>query len=120
MSELGDKGYPFIMSHLNYFIHPARNKKSYKTFYIPKKSGGVREISAPKALLRSFLTYTNKLLQAFYEAPDYVTGFVSEKSVVDNAERHIGKNYVFNTDLKDFFSEHHKVEGLGYSKAISI
>lgn len=103
MSELGDKGYPFIMSHLNYFIHPARNKKSYKTFYIPKKSGGVREISAPKALLKSFLTYTNKLLQAFYEAPDYVTGFVSEKSVVDNAERHIGKNYVFNTDLKDFF-----------------
>lgn len=103
MAELGEKGYPFIMSHLNYFIHPARNKKSYKTFYIPKKSGGVREISAPRALLKSFLTYTNKLLQAFYDAPQYVTGFVPEKSVVDNAEFHIGKNFVFNTDLKDFF-----------------
>lgn len=103
MAELSDKGYPFIMPHLNYFIHPARNKKSYKTFYIPKKSGGVREISAPKALLKSFLTYTNKLLQAFYDAPEYVTGFVPEKSVVDNAERHVGMNYVFNTDLKDFF-----------------
>lgn len=103
MAELGDKGYPFIMPHLNYFIHPARNKKSYKTFHIPKKSGGVREISAPKTLLKSFLTYTNKLLQAFYDAPEYVTGFVPEKSVVDNAERHVGMNYVFNTDLKDFF-----------------
>ena len=103
MAELGEKGYPFIMPHLNYFIHPARNKKSYKTFYIPKKSGGVREISAPRALLKSFLTYTNKLLQAFYDAPQYVTGFVPEKSVVDNAEFHIGKNFVFNTDLKDFF-----------------
>ena len=103
MSELGDKGYPFIMPHLNYFIHPARNKKSYKTFSIPKKSGGVRTISAPKALLKSFLTYTNRILQAFYEGPEYVTGFVPEKSVVDNAERHIGRNYVFNTDLKDFF-----------------
>jgi retron-type reverse transcriptase len=103
MAELGDKGYPFIMPHLNYFIHPARNKKSYKTFHIPKKSGGVRDISAPKALLKSFLTYTNKLLQAFYDAPEYVTGFVPEKSVVDNAERHVGMNYVFNTDLKDFF-----------------
>ena len=103
MAELGEKGYPFIMPHLNYFINPARNKKSYKTFYIPKKSGGVREISAPKALLKSFLTYTNKLLQAFYDAPQYVTGFVPEKSVVDNAEFHIGKNFVFNTDLKDFF-----------------
>lgn len=103
MSELDDTGYPFIMPHLNYFIHPARNKNSYKTFSIPKKSGGERTISAPTKLLKSFLTYTNRLLQAFYEAPDYVTGFVPEKSVVDNAERHIGMNYVFNTDLTDFF-----------------
>ena len=28
MDELGDKGHPFIMPHLNYFINPARNKKS--------------------------------------------------------------------------------------------
>ena len=103
MSELGDKGYPFIMPHLNYFIHPVRNKKSYKTFKIPKKSGGYREISAPRKLMKSFLTYTNKILQAFYEGPEYVTGFVPGRSVVDNAERHIGMNYVFNTDLKDFF-----------------
>ncbi|MBQ9889115.1 MAG: RNA-directed DNA polymerase [Bacteroidales bacterium] len=103
MDDLGDKGHPFIMPHLNYFIHPARNKKSYKEFRIPKKTGGFRVISAPKALLKSFLTYTNKLLQAFYDAPDYVTGFVPEKSVVDNAEKHIGMNYVFNTDLQDFF-----------------
>lgn len=103
MDDLGDKGHPFIMPHLNYFIHPARNKKSYKEFRIPKKSGGYRVISAPKHLLKSFLTYTNKLLQAFYEGPEYVTGFVPEKSVVDNAERHVGMNYVFNTDLKDFF-----------------
>lgn len=103
MAELGEKGHPFIMPHLNYFIHPARNKKSYKTFSIPKKSGGVRTISAPTKLLKSFLAYTNRLLQAFYQAPAYVTGFVPEKSVVDNAERHIGMNYVFNTDLKNFF-----------------
>ena len=103
MAELGEKGHPFIMPHLNYFIHPARNKKSYKTFSIPKKSGGERKISAPTKLLKSFLTYTNRLLQAFYQAPVYVTGFVPEKSVVDNAERHVGMNYVFNTDLKDFF-----------------
>ena len=103
MAELGENGHPFIMPHLNYFIHPARNKKSYKSFSIPKRSGGARTISAPTKLLKSFLTYTNRLLQAFYQSPDYVTGFVPEKSVVDNAERHVGMNYVFNTDLKDFF-----------------
>lgn len=103
MDDLGEKGHPFIMPHLNYFINPSRNYKHYKEFRIPKKSGEFRVISAPKALLKSFLTYTNKLLQALYEVPDCVTGFVPDKSVVNNAEMHVGKNYVFNTDLKDFF-----------------
>lgn len=103
MSELGDKGHPFTMSQLNYFINPKRGTASYKTFTIPKKSGGVRTISAPTKMLKSMLTYTNRILQAFYKAPDCVTGFVPAKSIVDNAERHIRMTYVFNTDLKDFF-----------------
>ena len=101
--ELGDRAHSFTMKQLNYFINPKRNRASYHTFTIPKKSGGVRTISAPVGMLRSFLTYTNVLLQAFYDAPECVTGFVPAKSVVDNAERHVGMNYVFNTDLKDFF-----------------
>ena len=103
MDELGSKGHPFTMPQLNYFINPKRNKSHYRTFGIPKKSGGVRTISAPERMLKSMLTYTNRILQAFYEAPEHVTGFVTGKSVVDNAERHVGMNYVFNTDLKDFF-----------------
>ena len=101
--ELGDKAHAFTLKQLNYFINPKRNRDCYKTFTIPKKSGGVRTISAPVKMLKSFLQYTNILLQAFYDAPDCVTGFVPAKSVVDNAERHTGMNYVFNTDLKDFF-----------------
>ncbi len=30
-------------------------------------------------------------------------GFTEGRSVVTNAQKHIGHNYVFNTDLKDFF-----------------
>lgn len=103
MDELGDKGHPFTMPQLNYFINPKRSSGSYRTFTIPKKTGGVRTISAPIRLLKSFQVYLNRLLQAFYEAPECVTGFVPEKSVVDNAGQHIGQNYVFNSDLKDFF-----------------
>ena len=103
MDDLGEKGHPFTMPQLNYFINPRRNKGHYRTFTIPKKSGGVRTISAPEKMLKSLLTYTNRILQAFYEAPECVTGFVPGRSVVDNAERHLGMNYVFNADLKDFF-----------------
>ena len=98
-----EKCHPFIMPHLNYFINPTRNKKNYRTFEIPKKSGGTRTISAPTKILKSLLTYTNVILQAIYEVPECVMGFVPSKSVVDNAEKHIGKHYVFNTDIKDFF-----------------
>ena len=64
--DLGDKAHPFTMAQLNYFCHPTRNAKHYKVFTIPKKSGGVREISAPVKMLKSFQTYTNMLLQALY------------------------------------------------------
>ncbi len=103
MEDLGEKGHPFNMRLLNYCLNPKRNKSCYRTFTIPKRSGGVRTISAPQRSLKSLLTYTNVILQAFYEAPEQVTGFVPAKSVVDNAERHIGMRYIFNTDIKDFF-----------------
>ena len=38
MDERGDKGHPFTMPQLNYFINPKRNKKHYRTFTIPKKT----------------------------------------------------------------------------------
>lgn len=103
LDELGEKGHPFTMAQFQYFLDPARNRAHYHTFFIPKKSGGVRTISAPRRMLKSLLTYTNRILQALYEAPACVTGFVPGKCVTDNAKPHIGHNYVFNADLEDFF-----------------
>jgi retron-type reverse transcriptase len=42
-------------------------------------------------------------LQCVFEPHPAATGFVRNKSIVDNARAHVGKQYVFNTDLKDFF-----------------
>ena len=103
MDELGKNGHPFTRPQLNYFINPKRSGSSYRTFSIPKKSGGERAISAPVKMLKSFQRYVGILLQAYYDAPDCVTGFVPEKSIVDNANHHIGMRYIFNIDLKDFF-----------------
>lgn len=101
--DLGEKGFCFSMPQLHDVLNPSNNKKRYRTFTIPKKSGGERTIMAPYGILKSIQHYLNLILQAYYQAPDAVTGFVPSKSVIDNAERHIGGNYVFNADLKDFF-----------------
>jgi hypothetical protein len=49
------------------------------------------------------LRYIATILQAIYNPTVHTMGFVPGKSIVDNAKMHIGMNYVFNIDLKDFF-----------------
>ncbi|MDY5858219.1 MAG: reverse transcriptase family protein [Porphyromonas sp.] len=76
----------------------------YHSFEIPKKSGGVRRISAPaRTKYRVLLYYVNQLLKSIYKPNDYAMGFVAGRSIVSNAAQHLGQNYVYNIDLKDFF-----------------
>ena len=42
-------------------------------------------------------------MQCVYEPHIAAMGFVRDKSIVDNAKLHVGSNYVYNIDLKDFF-----------------
>ena len=120
--DLGDKAHPFTIAQLNYFCHPARNSKHYKTFTIPKKSGKLREISAPTKMLKSLLTYMNVILQAMYEPTGAAMGFVPGRSVVDNARKHVGMNYVLNLDLENFFPSipQARVWGALQSKAVGF
>lgn len=103
--ELGDKGYPFSIKQINFYCNPTfiPNSKRYHDFYIPKKSGGQRHISAPVNGLKSIQTYLNIIFQAIYEPSQWAMGFAQNRSVVDNAIIHIGQNYIFNLDIKDFF-----------------
>mgnify|MGYP003292510682 FL=1 len=101
---LGDKAYPIHLKQITYYCNPKREGvKRYTDFTIPKKSGGVRTISAPVAGLKSILYSLNTILQSVYEPSKYAMGFVPGRSVVDNAKIHIGQNYIYNIDLQDFF-----------------
>ncbi len=101
---LGDKFRPFHLNQITYHCNPKRaTHQRYKNFTIPKKSGGERVISAPVAGLKSILLSLNTILQAIYEPSKYAMGFVQGRSVVDNAKLHLGQNYIYNLDLKDFF-----------------
>ncbi len=99
----GKKCKPVRLKSLTYYANPKFCKERYKTFTVKKKSGGERIINAPVKGLKAVLRPLNFVLQCLYEPHPAATGFVLDKSIADNARMHVGKHYVFNIDLKDFF-----------------
>ena len=105
--ELGfdaDKFYPFTMKQLLYYCNPNHVFHRYHQFQIKKKSGGFRQITAPRN--QSFmllLQSLNEVLKAIYTPSNHAMGFTEKRSVVTNAAVHKNQNYIFNIDLKDFF-----------------
>lgn len=97
----------------------------YVRFSIPKKSGGTREISAPKPELRQAQRWIKENILDLLPIHPSAYGFVKGKSTVDNAKVHIQKEVVVKMDLQDFFPTitFWRVRGLfewvGYSRQIS-
>jgi RNA-directed DNA polymerase len=108
----GEKAVPFRLKALTYYSNPTLSGNRYREFAIRKKSGGTRKIHAPIKGLKSIQRILDFVLQCVFEPNEAATGFVHGKSIVDNAIVHTGNNYVFNTDLKDFFPsiELHRVK----------
>ena len=88
---------------LLHFCNPKTVPNRYKTFHIRKKSGGLREINAPCYQLGVLLYILNTVFKAVYTPSESTMGFTEERSVVTNAQIHIGHHYVFNIDLENFF-----------------
>ena len=99
----GEKAAPFELNQLNYYINSKFNKKRYVEFKIKKKSGSDRTIHAPVKGLKALQKTLAFILQCVFEPHKAAMGFVRKKSIVDNAKLHIGSNYIYNIDLKDFF-----------------
>ncbi|QCE42394.1 reverse transcriptase domain-containing protein [Psychroserpens sp. NJDZ02] len=99
----GDKFISLTVKGLNYYANPEYSDKRYSSFSIKKKSGGERIINAPVNGLKHILRPLNIILNSIAMPHAKATGFVLGKSIVDNAQAHVGYNYVYNIDLKDFF-----------------
>ena len=83
--------------------HIAR-KNLYHSFRIPKKKKGkYRNIDAPAKGLKNIQRALNLVFQQIYTPHAAAMGFVPNRSVVDNAQAHLGQRFVYNIDLKDFF-----------------
>ena len=106
---------PLTISSLNYYKNVKVSlRHRYHLFNIKKKSGKLRQICAPVEGLKIFQSCLREIFNAYYEPSPNVCGFVNGRSIADGAKRHIGKNYVLNIDLKDFFDsiEYHRVKAM--------
>ena len=101
--------HPFTEKQLNFYCNPNHTFHRYRQFKIKKKSGGFRQITAPRR--RSFmmmLSAVNQLFRSIYTPSEYAMGFTDGRSVVNNASVHLGMDYILNIDLKDFFPSIHQ------------
>lgn len=99
----GEKAVPFTLKQLTWHANPKLGRIRYTDFKIKKKSGAERSIHAPTKGLKAIQKTLSFILQCVYEPHKAAMGFVRGKSVVDNAQIHLGSYYIYNIDLKDFF-----------------
>jgi RNA-directed DNA polymerase len=89
--------------HLIHILYRAPDRYPYRTFHIRKRAGGTREISAPPPSLQILQSKLNTVLQLVYHPKPSAHGFVTGRSIRSNAREHVGKRFVLNVDLKEFF-----------------
>ena len=76
----------------------------YQEFWMRKRSGGYRMISAPDKDLQAIQsTIYSRILSSVTIVHTAAVGFRCGRSVVDNAAPHLGKRYVLKMDIHDFF-----------------
>lgn len=96
----------------------------YVRFEIPKKRGGTRLISAPMPRLKLAQHWILENILNKISVHDAAHGFMAQRSIVTNAQPHVGASVVVNLDLKDFFPTitYRRVKGvfkhMGYSEAL--
>ncbi|HVT82660.1 MAG TPA: reverse transcriptase family protein [Phycisphaerae bacterium] len=107
------------------FHSEAATRTHYVRFTVPKKSGGTRELAAPRKSLAAAQDWILANILEKVPAHKAAHGFVAGRSTLTNALPHARPGVLINCDLKDFFPtvNVHRVIGLftemGYSPAVA-
>lgn len=107
------------------FHEASASRVHYVRFQAPKRSGGVRELSAPHQELARCQRRILRRLLDLIPPHEAAHGFVKERSTATNAAGHVGQAVVVNCDLKDFFPSisFSRVKGIfrrfGYSRSVA-
>lgn len=97
----------------------------YHRYSIPKKTGGLRGISAPKPALARAQQWVLENIVGRMKIEPEAHGFAETRSIVTNATPHLRRRVVVNMDLKDFFPSvtFRRTKGLfaaiGYSESVA-
>lgn len=88
---------------LMFNLHVLKFEEKYKVFEIKKKNGKTRTIIAPVSGLKFIQENLSKILLAIHKAKFCAHGFLKDRSIKTNAQRHVKKKIVINLDLENFF-----------------
>lgn len=86
----------------------AAAKSRYHRYTIPKRNGGLRAICAPEARLKKIQRRILRRLLKRLKSHPCATGFEAGRSIVTNANPHVGAAVVLRMDVKDFFTSTRK------------
>jgi len=89
---------PKLLSHM-----VKRPLRCYSRFEIRKKNGHLRPITAPRVFLKTVQRYILDCILSQLTPNDAACGFRRGFNCAEGARRHIGRPYLWNIDLADFF-----------------
>ena len=98
-------GFSFTTHISKYTIYQLshHSDKHYKTYEMPKKSGGKRIICQPSKKLKGLQSWLLVNILNKIQVSPSCKGFRKGSSTLDNALPHMGASTILNLDLKDFF-----------------
>lgn len=77
--------------------------RHYRSFPLKKPSGGIRRIESPRVFLKVIQRFLLDYILDGLPIDDNVYSFRKNRSIADNAARHVGKPFVANIDIENFF-----------------
>lgn len=111
-------------SHLASIINSTVNH--YRTFSIPKRSGGKRQISSPYPSLLGCQRWILDNILYSLKIHNSAHGFVPKRSIITNARQHLSKNEMIKLDITNFFPStkigrvYNMFKSLGYAENVSL
>jgi len=90
------------------------NDKFYKSFQLPKKSGGFRTIFCPSKEMKAVQAWILRNILNQIHVADSATGFCKGKNILDNARRHRDNRFFLCMDIENFFPS------ISYAKVYTV